>query len=448
MKSHDNFQLLTAGPVKKVICRLAVPTILSMLVTSLYNLADTWFVGRINTQATAAIGVAFPIMAVIQAIGFFFGHGSGNYISRKLGARDFESAERMAATGFVYALTGGLLITLVGLVFLRPLCLALGSTPTILPYSLQYIGIILLGAPFMTLSLVLNNQMRFQGNAAYAMVGVMSGAILNIFLAPLFIFTFQMGIEGAAVATVICQGLSCLLLIFMDRRGNNLRVNLRRFTPSMAIFKEIIRGGSPSLSRQGLACIATLLLNVIAGHYGDAAIAGMSIVTRLGFVIFSFLLGFGQGFQPVCGFNYGAGLYHRVRSGFWFCIRVGTIFMTVCAILGSLFAPEIVGLFRKDPAVIEIGAAALRWQLLVFPLISFVTISNMTLQTIRYSGRAVLLASCRQGLFFLPGLFLLPYFFGITGLEACQGVADFCSFLLALPLMLPVLSRWKKPTVI
>lgn len=440
----DNFHLLTEAPVGRVILRLALPTMLSMLVTSIYNLTDTWFVGRISTQATAAIGVAFPVMSVVQAIGFFFGHGSGNYISRRLGARDIGNAGAMATTGFVYAFLMGLVVACVGHLFLEPLCLALGSTPTILPYSRQYVGIILWGAPFMTSSLVLNNQMRFQGNAAYAMVGVVSGAVLNVLLAPLFIFVLGLGIKGAAIATVICQLFSFCLLLYMDGQGNNLRIHPRHFRPDLSLLKEIVRGGSPSLSRQGLACLSTMLLNLVAGHYGDAAIAGMSIVTRLSFLMFALLLGFGQGFQPVCGFNFGAGLYRRVISGFWLCVRMGTLFLTTCAVLGFIWAPEIVHLFRHDPAVVAVGANALRWQLIVFPCIAFCTISNMTLQTVRYSGRATLLASSRQGLFFLPALFLLPHFFGLSGLEACQAVADFCTFILALPLILSVIRRWKK----
>ena len=440
----DNFRMMTEAPVGRVIFRLALPTMLTMLVTSAYNLTDTWFMGRISTQATAAIGVAFPVMSVIQAIGFFFGHGSGNYISRRLGARDLSHAGAMATTGFVYALAAGILLAVTGSLFLDPLCLLLGSTPTILPYSRQYVGIILWGAPFMTTSLVLNNQMRFQGNAAYAMVGVVSGAVLNVLMAPLFIFVLGMGVGGAALATVICQIFSCMLLLYMDGRGNNLRIHPRRFRPDVSLLREIVRGGTPSLSRQGLACLSTLLLNLVAGQYGDAAIAGMSIVSRLGFLAFALLLGFGQGFQPVCGFNFGAGLYRRVVSGFWLCVRMGTLFLTLCAIVGIIWAPQIVHLFRHDPAVVAVGARALRWQLAVFPCLAFSSISNMALQTVRYSVRATVLASSRQGLFFIPALFLLNHFFGLSGLEACQAVADLCTFLLALPLMLSVLRKWKR----
>ena len=261
---QDKYTLMTTAPVPRLIRGLAVPTIISMLVTSFYVLADTYFVGKINTQSTAAVGISFSIMAIVQAFGFFCGHGSGNFISRRLGARDYRSAEKMAATGFFSAFLIGCAIALVGLLFLDPICRALGSTPTILPYAKTYLGVILLGAPFMASSLVLNNQMRFQGNAVYAMIGIIVGAVLNIGLDPLLIFVFDMGIAGAAWSTFISQVCSFTILLFMDRKGENIRIHYRHFTPTPAYLKEIVYGGSPSLCRQGLASVSTILLNVAA----------------------------------------------------------------------------------------------------------------------------------------------------------------------------------------
>ena len=443
--AKENYEQLTTAPIAGVITRLAVPTIISMLVTAFYNMADTYFVGKIDTQSTAAVGIVFSLMSIIQAIGFFFGHGSGNYISRRLGARDAANAEKMAATGFFMAFFTGCVLAVLGLVFLTPLSLALGSTPTILPYTERYLGIILMGTPFMTSSLVLNNQMRFQGNAVYAMVGIVSGAILNVALDPLFIFVCNMGVAGAALATVVSQVCSFTLLLYMATKGGNIPIRYRNLTPSWSFIKEIIGGGTPSLARQGLASLSAILLNLAAGAYGDAAIAGMSIVSRIGMFINSFLIGFGQGFQPLCGFCYGAGLYSRVRQGFWFCVRVGFVFLTCCAILGFGFAEEVVELFRKgDPAVVVTGASALRWQLITYPLGTFVIISNMMLQTIRKSVRATILSSARQGLFFIPFIFILPRLFGLQGVEMCQAVSDICTFLLALPLTFGVLLEMKR----
>ena len=440
----DKFTYMTTEKVPKLIMELSVPTIISMLVTSFYNMADTYFVGKLDTQSTAAVGITFSVMAMIQAMGFFFGHGSGNYISRHLGAKDYKAAEKMAATGFFSALIAGVLFATIGLIFLRPLCIMLGSTPTILPYTEQYMGIILLGAPFMTASLVLNNQMRFQGNAVYAMVGITTGAILNIILAPILIFIFHMGVKGAAIATVISQICSFLLLLYMDSRGSNIKIRARNFTPRLSYLKEITGGGAPSLFRQGLGCTATALMNVAAGAYGDAAIAGMSIVGRVCFFISAVVIGFGQGFQPVCGFNYGAGLNSRVRKGFWFCVKGSFLFMLAVSIVGFICSEPIIKAFREgDPAVTSVGVSALRWQLVTFPLGAFIIMSNMMLQTIRKSVRATILASARQGLFFIPLIIILPQYLGLTGVEMCQAGADLLSFLLALPLTIPILKRLK-----
>lgn len=437
--------LMTTAPVPQLINKLAVPTIISMLITSFYVMADTYFVGQIDTQATAAVGVSFSVMAIVQALGFFFGHGSGNYISRRLGAQDYDNAEKMASTGFFGAFFSGLLVMVAGLLFLRPISQLLGSTPTILPYTETYLGIVLLGAPFMASSLVLNNQMRFQGNAIYAMFGIGLGAIVNIVLDPLLIFTFDMGIKGAALATLIGQLCSFSLLLFLDSKGTNIRIRIRNFTPTSVFLKEIVYGGSPSLCRQGLASFATILLNISAGAYGDAAIAAMSIVTRICMFINSFIIGFGQGFQPVCGFNYGAKLYHRVNEGFWYCVKTGVVFLTLCSIAGYVFAPDVVGWFRKDDIhVIEIGTRALRWQLITLPLGTWVILCNMLLQTIRRPVQAVVLSSARQGLFFIPFILFLPRILGLQGVEMCQAAADFCSFLLAVPLTLPVLKSFRE----
>ena len=441
----SKFTLMTTAPVPSLIRKLAIPTIISMLITSFYVMADTYFVGQINTQSTAAVGISFSVMAIIQALGFFCGHGSGNYISRRLGAQDYENAEKMAATGFFCAFLVGIAVTVIGLVFLTPISSMLGSTPTIQPYTETYLGIILLGAPFMASSLVLNNQIRFQGNAIYAMFGIGLGAILNIALDPLLIFTFDMGIKGAAIATLASQVCSFLLLLYLDSRGTNIRIRFKHFSPTPALLKEIVYGGSPSLCRQGLASLATILLNVSAGVYGDAAIAGMSIVTRICMFINSFVIGFGQGFQPVCGFNYGAGFYRRVREGFWYCVKTGIVFLTLCSIIGYIYAPEIVTWFRKDDIhVIEIGARALRWQLITLPLGAWVILCNMLLQTIRKPVQAVILSSARQGLFFIPFILILPYFLGLQGVEMCQAAADLCSFLLAIPLTVPILKSFRK----
>lgn len=437
---QQKFDRMTKTPIPRLIGELAVPTIISMLVTSFYNMADTFFVGKINTSATAAVGIVFPLMAMIQAFGFFCGHGSGNYISRQLGAHNFEDASKMSATGFVTAFVLGLGILVVGFLFTDPLLHIMGSTETILPYARSYMRIILIGAPYMTASLVLNNQLRFQGSAFYSMIGITTGAVLNIGLDPLFIFVLDMGVAGAALATIISQFVSFCLLIAGTFRGGNLRLNLRDFSPSLKYYQNIVKGGAPSLFRQGLGSFATVCLNLMAGPYGDAAIAAMSIVTRISQFAVSVVIGFGQGFQPVCGFNYGAKLFKRVQEGFWFCVKFCTSVLLVAAVCGWIFSPNLIGIFLKtDPLVIEYGSQALRLQALTFPLVGWITIANMMLQTIGKTVKASLLAMSRQFLFFVPVILTLPGFLGILGVQLSQPIADFCSFLLAVPLSISVL---------
>lgn len=437
---EEKYKTMTEKPVSSLICRLAVPTIISMLVTSFYNMADTFFVARIGTSATAAVGVSFALMAIIQAFGFFCGHGSGNYISRKMGQHRFDEAQQMAATGFFTALALGTVIFLLGEILIDPLCRILGATETILPYARQYLRLILIGAPYMTASLVLNNQLRFQGSAFYAMIGIASGAVLNIGLDPLFIFVFDMGVSGAALATIISQFVGFVLLLKGTTQGGNLRIRLRNVTFSKYYYSQIINGGMPSLCRQGLGSVATICLNLMAGPYGDAAIAAMSVVGRVMNLAASVVTGFGQGFQPVCGFNYGAFLYDRVKEGFWFCVKVATVILIVLSAAGYLLAPQVIQLFSKnDPQVIAIGTQALRWQCLTFLLCGWITICNMMLQTIGKSFRASLLAMSRQGLFFIPAVLLLPALIGIQGVEIAQPIADVCSFVLAISLQLSVL---------
>ena len=299
----------------------------------------------------------------------------------------------------------------------------------------QYLGWILIGAPYMTASLVLNNQLRFQGSAFYAMIGITSGGVLNMILDPLFIFVFDMGVAGAAIATILSQFVGFLLLLKGTTQGGNLRIRLRNVRFNRHYVFQIVNGGMPSLCRQGLGSVATICLNLMAGPYGDAAIAAMSVVSRVMNLATSVVTGFGQGFQPVCGFNYGAFLYDRVKAGFWFCVKVATGVLLVLAVLGFVLAPQVIQLFSKtDPQVLDIGVRALRYQCVTFPLVGWITLCNMMLQTIGKSVRASIMAMSRQGLFFIPAVLILPLLLGITGLMLAQPISDLLSFLIAIPL--------------
>ena len=430
----NRYEYLTQTPVPKLISRLAVPTILSMLVTGIYNTADTFFVGRISTQATAAVGLVFSVMAVIQAMGFFCGQGSGTYLSRMLGAGKKQEANEVAATGFALALILGVIVAILGNVFARPLGYALGAGETTIRDTLIYMRIILLGAPFMMAQFVVNNQLRFQGSAMYAMVGLLCGAAINIGLDPLLMFVFHMGVAGAAIATVSGQFISFVVLLIGSAQGDNIHLKISNVRLNRHYLKEIVNGGSPALARQGLAAIATLLLNQTAGQMGgDAAIAGMSVVTRVLMLLASALIGFGQGYQPVCGFNYGAGLYGRVKEGYFFCVKYGTIILTGASALCLAFAPQIISFFRDDPEVIAVGTVALRAQAISLPLMATIVITNMMLQSTGKGLKASIASSARNGIFFIPMILILPRLFGLFGVEISQACADVLSFLLAIP---------------
>lgn len=436
-RHRDNYEFLTQAPVSRVILTMAVPTIVSMLVTCFYVIVDTYFVGQLNTQSTAAVGIVFPLMSLIQAIGSFFGHGSGAYMSRELGARRTDNASSMATTGLVYALLIGILIAVVALLFLRPLSLVLGSTPTSLPFTEQYMAIILLGAPFQIASFTLNSQLRMQGNACYAMWGIISGALLNVVLDPILIFACGLQLRGAALATVIGQIVSVAVLLAMChfRATTGVRLRPRFFSLHWHYVREIVYGGSPSLSRQGLASISVVLLNVAAAGYGDAAVAAMSIVSRVTMFVMAVIVGLGQGFQPFCGYCYGAALYNRLRHGFWFTVRVGFIFLLFFSAVFFCFAEQTIAVFRDDAIVIAVGSTALRWHLAVYPLNAYIMAGNMMLQTTRRPIRANVLSSARRGLVFIPFILILPHLFGLMGIAMCQAVCDVVTFIIAIPIV-------------
>ena len=441
------FKQMTEPPVERLICKLAVPCIISMLVTSFYNMADTFFVGLLDSNAaTGAVGVVFSMMAIIQAVGFFFGQGSGTFIARALGEKNQKEAEEMAATGFYSSLTIGLVICVLGQIFLEPLAYLLGSTDTILPHTKAYLQVILLGAPWMTASFVLNNQLRFQGGAMYAMVGITVGAVLNIILDPLMILPqfMDLGVAGAGWATIISQFVSFCLLYLGCSRGSNLRIRIKNVRIRLYYFHMILKGGLPSLARQCLSSLATICLNHAARPHGDAIIAAMGVVQRIAMFGASTMLGFGQGFQPVCGFNYGAKLYDRVKKGFWFSVKVSTAVLFAISIAGFIFAPQLIALFRDDPDVIACGTLALRLQCISFPTHGWIVMSNMMEQSMGRTVPATFLSVARQGFFFIPLVLALAAIWGVLGIQMTQATADILTFLFAIPIHIHVLKTMEK----
>ena len=469
--SEKKFIKMTTEPVERLIVKLAVPTIVSMMVTSFYNLADTFFVRQLEQDSmVAAVGIVLPLMSVIQAVGFFCGQGSGNYISRAFGRKDFSDAERMAATGFFSALLLGSIIMAFGLIFRYPLTALLGAkTEATVKSTIDYMCYILAAAPFMCGSIVLNNQLRQQGNAFYAMIGLSGGAIINIVLDPIMIFEkgqaimdgalnipfgLGMSVAGAACATAISQFMSFVLLLIAAGKSDNVKIRLRNFTPNLHYFKGISQAGLPSLVRQSMGSFATACLNHAVGMYigGDALIeaaqAAMTGVNKIMHFLYSALIGFGQGFQPVCGFNYGAKKYERVRKAFYFCIKVGAVGISMIAAAGFVFAESITAvLVGSSPLAAEIACFTFRAQLIVMPLQVWVLLSNMFLQNIGLTGRATFLAMARQGITFVPMVLLLPLITaalgasGLLGIQLAQAASDIVAFEIALPLSLSVLNK-------
>lgn len=443
MTKEEKYAQMTETPVNKLIPGLAVPTIISMLVTSIYNMADTFFVSQIGTSASGAVGIMFSAMAMIQAIGFTLGMGSGNNISRALGNREEDRAGVFAAVAFYTAAIIGMVIMVFGTLFSRQMVYLLGATPTIAPYAQQYARYILIAAPFMMTSFVMNNILRAQGNAVFAMIGITTGGILNMILDPLFIFGFGMGISGAAVATMLSQMVSFGILFYQcNHQEGCIRIQSSNFRPALTLYGDILHAGLPSFCRQGLASVAAVVLNFAAGPYGDAAIAAMSIVTRFMMFINSSLIGFGQGFQPVCGFNFGAKRYDRVLEAFWFCVKVAVVMLTVFGVVAFLCSRPIITAFRReDLQVIEIGTLALRLQLLTMPFQAWVIMVNMLTQSIGYGFRASIVAMGRQGLFLIPALLTFPRALGLLGLQMAQPVADMLTFVLATVIVVGILKE-------
>ena len=441
-RSALQFRRMTETPIPQLVLSLAAPTILSMLITSIYNLADTFFVGQISTSASGAVGVVSSLMAIIQALGFMLGHGAGTIISRSLGSRDTTAATRFASTSFFTALVFGVVLAVAGLGTLPHFMMLLGSTETILPHACAYARPILIAAPLMISSLVMNNILRYEGKASFAMIGLVTGGVLNIALDPLFMFVFGLGTAGAGIATALSQSISFCILLSMFLRGKTVsQFRLSAVTREARDFGRILLGGAPSFGRQGLNSIGGMLLNLAARGYSDAAVAGMSIVSRIFMFIISVAIGVGQGLQPVASFNYGARKYRRVRQAAIFTIEAAFCMLVVLVGLCWVNGDALIRLFRDDPAVTTVALPAFHYQCLAMLLQPIIVVANMTFQSVGASGRATFLACCRQGVFFIPLILILPRTHGLFGVEICQPIADVLTFLVSLPFLLAFLQQ-------
>lgn len=440
------FKKMTETPIKPLIVSLSIPTIISMLVSSFYNMADTFFVSQLGASASGAVGIVFPLMVMIQAIGFTFGTGAGALNSRLLGAKKNEEANTITSTAFFSAIFLGLCLTVVGMLNLDTIMTLIGATETILPYARAYGQYILFGAPFMAASYVLNNVLRAQGRAKMSMVGLAIGGLINVVLDPVFIFALDLGTAGAAIATLISQLISfCILLSFFLTGKSLTFLSVKRISRQWQDYYKIVSTGLPSFARQAMTTLASISLNTMARPYGDAAISAMAIVGKIYSFIFSALLGFGQGYMPVAGYNYGARKFTRVREAYLFFVKTGTVIMTALAVVFFIAAPQFIALFVPgDPQVAEIGAMALRFQCLMMPFVPISTSCNMTFQQIGRSWLATILSFLRQGIYFLPLILTLPRFLDVTGVALSQPLADGLTFLTCLPFAIDFLRKLPK----
>ena len=445
ISADEQYNKMVNTPVSKLIAKLAVPTVISMLVTSIYNMADTFFVSQINTQASAAVGVVFPIMAIIQAFGFTLGMGSGSLVSIRLGQKRNSDANVIASTAFFSSIFFGGIVTLFGNLFTPQILRFIGASETVLPYAQDYATYIFWGAPFICASFVMNNDLRSEGKAYLSMIALTSGGILNIILDPIFIYGFKLGISGAAIATLVSQFISfSILLSFYLRKKTVVRINIKNVSVKDGTLWKIICTGIPSLARQGLASIASILLNTSASVYGDAAIAAMSIATKILMFVASIMIGIGQGFSPVSGYNYGAKRYDRVKKAYFFMVASGSSIMSFFAIIIFIFARQILHSFIDDQAAIDIGVVALRWQISFIPLHPLIVGTNMLMQSTRHIKSATFLSMNRQGVFFIPAILILPRILGLTGVEISQFVADVCSAITAIPFAIVFFKKLNK----
>ena len=419
-----HYERMTRTPVAKLILKLGIPTTISMLITSIYNMADTYFVGACGESAQAATGVLFTLQAVIQGIAFMLGHGGGTFISRNLADKNVDEASKFVSTSFFTGGIVGILITVLGLIFLEPMVLMLGSTRTILPHAKDYGFWILTACPFIICSLIVNNALRYEGKAFYAMFGLTTGGIINIFGDYLLVSRLNMGVYGAGLATCVSQIISFAILLVMYCKMAQSKITVRFVSKDPRVYYDIMRVGLPSLIRQGLNAVTSGVLNNVTKPFGDAAIAAMSVVNRYSSFLMCVGLGMGQGFQPVASFNYQAKKYSRVKNGLLFTMGFGIVFIGGMSLISMIFSDFIITLFQSHPDVIEVGSTAMRFAALGMMFMPLSVPVNMLYQSIQQPKISSILSMIRSGAVTIPLLLFGVPLIGLLGVQIAQPTAD------------------------
>ena len=442
-ESQIYYDKMTKTPLTKLIVSLGIPTTISMLVTNIYNMADTYFVGTLGESQQAATGILFTLQAIIQAIAFMLGQGSGTMVSKSLAEQKGEEASKYVSSAFFSGLALGTVLMILGLLFLSPFMRLLGSTETILPYARQYGACVLITCPIMMGSFVLNNNLRYEGKAFYAMIGLVTGGLLNIFGDYLLVIVFEMGVLGAGLATAISQLVSFCILLYFFKKMAQSSIKLSAVSKDFTVYAIISKVGFPAIVRQGLSSISSGLLNNLTRPYGDAAIAAMSVVNRFAAFIMCVGLGIGQGYQPVASFNYQAKEYKRVKKGLLVTMGIGFCFISCLAIPGAVFAEQVIHVFQKSEQVKEIGVFALRCSCFGTVFLAFSVPVNMLYQSIRKAGISSFLSMLRSGLMFIPTLIVTTHFWGIVGIQISQPLADMLTGLVSIPFVIAFLKKEK-----
>lgn len=446
LQQEQRRNMMLNEPVYKIIPKMAIPTIVAFLINSIYSLADTFFVSGLGTNATAAVSVNASLDQLIMMCGSMLALGANSYIARLLGQGNEKKASRVLSTAFFLAAAVGSVLMILGSVFMVPMVRMLGATPTCEQYSVDYATYVLLAAPFMATSFVMNQCLRSEGSATLSMIGMGFGGVLNCVLDPIFIFGFDMGVAGASLATAISKVVSFVILVFpYITKRSMLRLSIRNFQLSMDILGNIVSVGSSSMFRSGLAVVAGILLNDMAGNISDSVLAGIGVSTKVMMFPFSIILGFGSGFQPVVGFNWGARRYDRVKQCYDFSSWVALIGAVVMAVGIAVFSDQIVKVFAgTDPEMLEIGSLCIRLQCIALPIHAWVTVVNMLCTGLGNAVGAFVLATARQGTCMVPVLFPLAHYFGAYGLSSVQAVADFLTLILAIPICIIMMRKIKK----
>ncbi|MCR5508764.1 MAG: MATE family efflux transporter [Lachnospiraceae bacterium] len=433
-KREDRIKRLTSGPVYPLLVRMAIPSMIGMMVSTVYSMTDTYFIGKLNNvDLTASVGIVFSFVSVIQAVGFWFGYGSGNHISRSLGKNDTKAAGEMAATGVLAAVITGIVIMAVGLLCLDRLAVILGAgTGELKAATIRYLRITILTVPFMLVSNVLYNQLRLAGSGSDSMKGLLVGMVLNMVLDPFFILVMGMDVEGAAAASMIGQISGCLVLLWNTERNGNVRIRLGSASLNAGNIKEILAGGAPNFCRQGISSISSVMLNNVAGTFGNYAIASLTIALRISYIAYALVIGFGQGFQPICAINYGAGKYDRIKTAFKYALITVSVFLVISVAFLFFGAKHLVAGFSKDADVASLAVRMIHAQCMIMPFMGYYILCGMFLQNIGRFGKATIVTISENGTFLIPAMLIMPGLMGIDGLVYCRPAASLFALVLSL----------------